>query len=1027
MNPSSLTAVWETLGTSLASHPGTVSLLAAALVVWPLGALGVRLSRQPARRATWVLATSAAALLAPCLALVPWPTAWSIATARPAGHVSTVAQAAAPSPSDNLLPQRGDLRPGSLMVSAAGTPDYHPQPQSSTLTLSVTDSDPIDPAAAERPSSASATASEVGWPRVLDRLWRLVGWLYLAGLVTTLGAWIGGYLLLGRVIRRSTAAPDSLAKLWRVVSGEAGTRVRLRISEEVAQPLVAGLWRPTLLMPAAWSSQPPSRLTEAALAHEWSHLAQGDLGAWYLANWARAVFCFQPLAWWLVRRLRLDQDLVADGRAARLFASPEDYAECLVELARGSGSRSPQAALAFGSSGTSLRRRIEQLVSASGSLELACPARWRWAVTGLMLAAASGAGVFRLRAADVPNLIVVVPAESEPGQAGTVVTQTLRLDQTTQPVTITTQTPATPSPSRPSVAGKPTPAPPATPVVSRLNLKLVRDDSVAERPAHDSAAPVGDLNYGGVVMDQGRKKPVVGATVTVRLYSAPEPGQRENIVSETKYTTDERGRYLFTIPAQLAADPRLYLELDVTHPDHPAQTQFGYSLAMIRKNLEQGEIPFFKLIWMRPGAEIHGRVTDEQGVPIPGVRLAGYSRRLVNGTLASGSEYGHWLTGTTDAEGRYRLVADATGGVFLRFYSPEHAPLRVVWVDGRRGELDDIRLVPGQEVTGQVLDARGNPLRNQWVALTGERESEDGSPRLDEAEQKRRFLATLHHALERVTRTDGQGRFRFDPVAAGRWTLSVDSTCRDRLRADRDDVMPLPAAYVDQALTWSVGETPAPVEVRPVPGQTLTLRWVDSQGAPTRGWDFFVAGKLAGRSWMADHQRSPDGVERLTVPHGLEGTVLYLSCNEHSALRVRLEEGAALSNSLDVQLGKVDRDWPGIEIVRYTAPIVRIRPVADDGTRLTRVRIEGWYHKGRGQHEETTVDGLEPPGPDWIGGPSFSRQLNGEFRSECLLPDEELLIRVSAEGGYQGELKLQLPEGEERAMELKLRRSAQTP
>ena len=59
---------------------------------------------------------------------------------------------------------------------------------------------------------------------------------------------------------------------------------------------------------------------------------------------------YQPLFWWLRRQLRLCQDYLADDRAAAA-GSPEDYAACLVRLAREAA-----AAPAAGHSGPHCRR-----------------------------------------------------------------------------------------------------------------------------------------------------------------------------------------------------------------------------------------------------------------------------------------------------------------------------------------------------------------------------------------------------------------------------------------------------------------------------------------------------------------------------------------------------------------------------------------------------------------------------------------------------------------------------------------------
>ncbi len=94
------------------------------------------------------------------------------------------------------------------------------------------------------------------------------------------------------------------------------------------------------------------------------------------------------------------------------------------------------------------------------------------------------------------------------------------------------------------------------------------------------------ISYTGHVLDAETNKPVQGAKVTVyrKLSRDPKTGGWNELGSET-YETAADGSYTFVIPPEEAAQPSLYLETEVHHPQYAAKSREGYSHTMIRKNL----------------------------------------------------------------------------------------------------------------------------------------------------------------------------------------------------------------------------------------------------------------------------------------------------------------------------------------------------------------------------------------------------------------------------------------------------------
>jgi len=71
------------------------------------------------------------------------------------------------------------------------------------------------------------------------------------------------------------------------------------------------------------------------LLHELVHVARFDWATRTMSRLARAVYWFNPLAWWAVRRLDLEQELACDEEVLALGTRASSYAWHLLGIARG--------------------------------------------------------------------------------------------------------------------------------------------------------------------------------------------------------------------------------------------------------------------------------------------------------------------------------------------------------------------------------------------------------------------------------------------------------------------------------------------------------------------------------------------------------------------------------------------------------------------------------------------------------------------------------------------------------------------
>ena len=178
-----------------------------------------------------------------------------------------------------------------------------------------------------------------------------------------------------------------------------------------AGPVLVGLLRPRIVLPADFAQRYSAREQEAVLAHERLHRRRGDLWWNALAALLRCGFWFHPLAAAAQRRYLAEQELACDSAVLRQTGiAPRTYAEALlktgldagVPLGCGMGAASP------------MKERILNLG------QPAAPRRARLAVA-LALVAGGTAGAGLAWAASLHTVTVAVAPSSAVGAAWRVV------------------------------------------------------------------------------------------------------------------------------------------------------------------------------------------------------------------------------------------------------------------------------------------------------------------------------------------------------------------------------------------------------------------------------------------------------------------------------------------------------------------------------------------------------------------------------------------------------------------------------
>jgi len=118
-----------------------------------------------------------------------------------------------------------------------------------------------------------------------------------------------------------------------------GTPVRLLTSPAISTPMAWGIFRPALLLPSDAHSWSEDR-RRAVVVHELAHVKRRDCLVHLVAQAARAVHWFNPLAWLGTTRLRAERERACDDLVLASGTRSADYAKLLLDVARGRMDRS---------------------------------------------------------------------------------------------------------------------------------------------------------------------------------------------------------------------------------------------------------------------------------------------------------------------------------------------------------------------------------------------------------------------------------------------------------------------------------------------------------------------------------------------------------------------------------------------------------------------------------------------------------------------------------------------------------------
>jgi beta-lactamase regulating signal transducer with metallopeptidase domain len=613
--------------------------------------------------------------------------------------------------------------------------------------------------------------------------------LFLTGAVLMAARLAVGAWQASRLIRKSLAAPPSLVDELRAIVGSGARLPRLRLNARLVTPVATGALWPTIVLPRRFAENSQRGELRAVLGHEWAHIRNGDLWLLALDRCLFPLLWAHPAYWWLRRRMRQDQEFLADAAAASLIG-PTDYAAQLVAWARDiAGVRRIVVSNAVGiwerPSGFALR--ISTILDRADRITLRCSGRVRAAVVVGLAAVSLAAASISIRpssAEPAPPDAKAAPAETRAEPAKTEML-TLGADEIGGTCL---------DPQKAPVAG-------AEVLLYATNFQEMRQRLIQQtstdakgrfkfahlQPKNRADIDVVILRRHGLATFancfDSRGKPLeisMRKAATFRGTIRDEQG-KPLAGAQVSFPTDRRGISCLLRPVEgvrcARSDAKGEFSVDdldeftYVREEEPPGWRGGWgtigppAMRVVRPDyvntwVEYKQIPGSADVILARAATIEGQVVfGETGRPAAGVMVsmhAGLPRQ------------NFWGVAETGLDGRYRFDTGGDGPFTLSVSSAPGgltAPL-IDALEVQRGQSTEapvMRLVKGGEIRGRIVDdVSGRLVAGLKVDLQGIYEQKGTA---------QSFFAS--------TKSDASGQYQFTALPAGTFNIFLDDTGPD--------------------------------------------------------------------------------------------------------------------------------------------------------------------------------------------------------------------------------------------------------
>ena len=187
--------------------------------------------------------------------------------------------------------------------------------------------------------------------------------------------WFLGFISLRRILHRAVPADAICREAFREIAGAAGNRVVLLVSNQIEHPFTSWWHCPAIVLPTRLTNLENSDVLKWCLAHEWSHVDNGDLWRWHLAGVVLSALLLPAIrCGCCVDTCSFARIILPTMPQLGWRARPNPVSSLSIPLPLFSGR--PVAALGINGQRSTLSRRVLMLVQNPRPLKTRCPRIW---------------------------------------------------------------------------------------------------------------------------------------------------------------------------------------------------------------------------------------------------------------------------------------------------------------------------------------------------------------------------------------------------------------------------------------------------------------------------------------------------------------------------------------------------------------------------------------------------------------------------------------------------------------------------
>ncbi len=196
---------------------------------------------------------------------------------------------------------------------------------------------------------------------ILNKLIAALPWVWLIVVLLLLTRLLVGYLLFMSSIKQDSVELTDYQTILLFNELRNKLRIHKRVGlyslKKIRTPMLIGLWRPRVLLPAEQYSQDELNFI---LTHELSHCKNNDLAFKWAGEIVRCIHWFNPLVYFVADSIGRDSELCCDERVVSITGNKTEYGNTLIRMA-GKSNRSALPANTMWESRKNMRKRIINL------------------------------------------------------------------------------------------------------------------------------------------------------------------------------------------------------------------------------------------------------------------------------------------------------------------------------------------------------------------------------------------------------------------------------------------------------------------------------------------------------------------------------------------------------------------------------------------------------------------------------------------------------------------------------------------